>query len=158
MASKRARQLVHQSLKRVDHKDLSDCRRRVAIRKSEFTRELHNSRKHGWPIYLDQYGRCYLPASSAWLHELDVANDQDVQHLQLQVMLVDNESSSSSSPTLIHERRNLLLPGDMVELRAVVTKRTDAERSVGAMDMRVFSVHGHTRSRCYIVYLQDVSD
>lgn len=143
---------------REDRVRVSDARRHVAIHLSEFTRTLKQCRKDGTAIYLDQFGRCYVPAPSEWLRELDVENDPDVQQLGLRVMFVDNEAGRSSSAMLLSERRMLLVPGDVVELRTMVTKRS-AVRNLHpddrVRDMSVFAVHGHGLSRCFIVYLHD---
>lgn len=162
MASKRAKHLVHASLRRADRVSLrdDDHSRHVAVSKSEFTRQLTQCRINGTPIYLDSYGRCYVPVPERWLHELDVKNDPDVQQLGLQVMFVDNEAGRSSSVLVASERRMLLYPGESVDLNIVVTKRS-AARSIPLEDrekeMRVFALLGHARSRCFIVYLQDAN-
>jgi hypothetical protein len=146
------------SLQRVDRpRALSDGRRHcAAVTKSEFTRRFKQCRSDGVSIYLDQYGRCYTPASSERLRELDVENDPDVDQLQLRVMFVDNEAGRSSSMMAVSERRMLLIPGDVVELRTVATKRS-ARVDDKVKEMSVFSVLGHAHSRCFIVYLQDIT-
>ena len=162
MASKRAKQLVHVSLRREDRSRMQDedRSRRASVSKSEFSRQFDKCRKGGAHIYLDQFGRCYVPASSERLRELDVENDLDVQQLGLSVMFVDNESGRSSSMVAVSERRMLLIPGDAVELRTVVTKRSVPQSTYTddrMKEMSVFAVLGHGRSRCFIVYLQDIS-
>jgi hypothetical protein len=134
---------------------------------SEFTTCLKDRRKKGLAVYFDQYGRCYIPAPRTWLRELNVDEDADVQDLKLKVMLINTESKATS-PSVVSEPKAIPIPGDRVALRNLPSSRTKLSSRYASnptfstaecpKEMSVFSVHGRSRSRCFIVYLQDVSD
>lgn len=152
--SKRAKKLVRLATSSVRHPRVNEDGRRVAVHKAEFTRVLKQARKDRSEVFFDQCGRCYVPAPSEWLRELDVANDPDVQQLQLRVMLVDVEPKCSGDPSILSERKSILIPGDVVYLRLLATSRKTS-RFEDMSEMSVFATHGHARSRCFVVYLQD---
>lgn len=149
------------------HTDIYDERPgpSCGVGKAEFSRHLKKLRKEQKHCFFDQYMRCFIPAPEVWLSFLDVKNDVNVQNLKLEVMLVDIEPRSTRL-SVVSEAKEIPKPGDLVILHKYHFKkahRLDSSRVArGILDlslenesrMKIYSVYGRSRSKCFVVYLQ----